>query len=88
MQLPAIAEVAVVAAPDERLGEQAAAVFLLREGQAVPTLEEVRAHLADAGLAKPKWPESLYPVGELPRTASGKVQKFKLRQQLRDGELA
>ena len=41
--------------------------------------------LADAGLAKQKWPESVYAVAEFPRTASGKVQKFKLRQQLRDG---
>ena len=88
MGMEAIAEVAVVAAPDNRLGEHAAAVFLVREGQAPPTLEDVRAHLAEAGLAKQKWPESLYPVSELPRTASGKVQKFKLRQQLREGELA
>ena len=52
------------------------------------SLEEVRGHLASAGLAKQKWPESLYVLPDFPRTASGKVQKFKLRQQLRDGELA
>jgi acyl-CoA synthetase (AMP-forming)/AMP-acid ligase II len=47
----------------------------------------VRTHLANAGLARQKWPESLYEVREFPRTPSGKVQKFRLRQQLRDGQL-
>jgi acyl-CoA synthetase len=38
-------------------------------------------------LARQKWPESLHVVADFPRTASGKVQKFVLRRQLRDGEL-
>ncbi|MGH7897024.1 MAG: AMP-binding enzyme, partial [Candidatus Binatia bacterium] len=85
--LDAIAEVAVVAEPDERLGERAAAVVRRREGRSAPTLEEVREHLATAGLARQKWPESIRPVTDFPRTASGKIQKFRLRQQLRDGRL-
>jgi acyl-CoA synthetase (AMP-forming)/AMP-acid ligase II len=85
--LDAVAEVSVVAAPDERLGERAAAVLLLRPGRAAPTLVDVREHLAAAGLAKQKWPESLHVVDQMPRTPSGKVQKFRLRQQLRDGTL-
>jgi acyl-CoA synthetase (AMP-forming)/AMP-acid ligase II len=85
--LDAIAEVNVVAAPDERLGERAAAVVRLREGGSLPSLAEVRAHLDAAGLARQKWPESIHAVAELPRTASGKVQKFRLRQQLREGRL-
>jgi acyl-CoA synthetase len=85
--LAPVAEVAVVGAPDERLGERAAAVLRLHEGATAPTLEEVRAHLAAVGLAKQKWPESLHEVTDLPRTPSGKVQKFMLRQALRDGEL-
>jgi acyl-CoA synthetase len=87
MGLDAVAEVAVVATPDERLGERAAAVLRLCEGQPAPTLDDVRAHLQAAGLARQKWPESLHPVAELPRTPSGKIQKFRLRQQLRDGGL-
>jgi acyl-CoA synthetase len=83
--LPSVAEVAVVAEPDERLGERAAAIVRLREGASAPTLDEVRAHLAAAGLAKQKWPESVRAVLDLPRTPSGKVQKFRLRQQLREG---
>jgi acyl-CoA synthetase len=85
--LDAVAEVSVVAAPDERLGERAAAVLLLREGCAAPTMAELRAHLEQVGLARQKWPESLHVVAELPRTPSGKVQKFRLREQLRDGSL-
>ena len=85
--LPAVAEVSVVAAPDERLGEHAAAVMRLHEGADPPPLEEVRAHLESIGIARQKWPESLHRVDEFPRTASGKVQKFRLRRQLRDGVL-
>ena len=87
LHLDPIAEVAVVAEPDERLGERAAAIVRLREGGELPTLDAVRAHLAEAGLAKQKWPESIRLVADLPRTPSGKVQKFRLRQQLRDGTL-
>ena len=38
-------------------------------------------------LTKQKWPESVRAVTDFPRTPSGKVQKFRLRQQLRDGQL-
>ncbi|HWI43212.1 MAG TPA: AMP-binding protein [Nocardioides sp.] len=82
-----VAEVAVVAAPDERLGEHAAAFLRMLPGVAEPTLADLRAHMATAGIAKQKWPESLAVLDELPRTASGKVQKFRLRQQLREERL-
>jgi len=87
MGMEAVAEVSVVAAPDERLGERAAAVLRIRPGASAPTLEQVREHLADVGLARQKWPESLHQIEEFPRTPSGKVQKFRLRQELRDGKL-
>ncbi|MGA8724467.1 MAG: AMP-binding protein [Acidimicrobiales bacterium] len=85
--LDSIAEVGVVAAPDERLGEHAAAVVRLRPGEAAPTLEEIRTHLGSAGLARQKWPESLHVVEDFPRTPSGKIQKFRLRADLREGTL-
>jgi acyl-CoA synthetase len=85
--LDAVAEVSVVAAPDERLGERAAAVVQTHPGRPTPTLEEVRAHLEAQGLARQKWPESIHRVADFPRTPSGKVQKFRLRQQLGDGDL-
>ena len=87
MGLDSVAEVSVVAAPDARLGEHAAAVFRVRPGSSAPSLTDVRQHLEAAGLARQKWPESLHEVAEFPRTPSGKVQKFLLRQELRDGRL-
>ncbi len=83
--LRGVAEVAVVAAPDPRYGEHAAAVIRLMPG--VPTfgLESVRSHLEAGGLARQKWPEELRFVDEFPRTASGKIQKHALRTSLRAG---
>jgi acyl-CoA synthetase (AMP-forming)/AMP-acid ligase II len=82
-----IAEACVVAEPDARLGEHAAAVVRVRDGRSAPTLEEMREYLDRAGLTQQKWPEAVYAVDELPRTPSGKVQKFVLRRQLREGVL-
>ena len=84
--MPGVAEVAVVAAPDERLGEHGCAFFRMQPGNDPPDLESVRSHLGAAGLARQKWPEELRVVDELPRTASGKVQKFVLRERLRAGQ--
>jgi acyl-CoA synthetase len=83
--LESIAEVCVVAEPDARLGERAASLVRIRPGMTMPSLEEVRAHLEAAGLARQKWPESIHQVTDFPRSASGKVQKFRLRQQLSEG---
>ena len=78
----------VVADPDARLGEHAAAVVRVRDGGAgADPADDMRDHLARAGLTRQKWPEAIYAVDELPRTPSGKVQKFVLRQQLREGRL-
>jgi acyl-CoA synthetase len=82
--LPAVAEAVVVAAPDLRLGEHAAAVLRIKAGHSMPTMDEVRAHFACAGVAKQKWPEELRQVDDYPRTASGKVQKYVVRQGLRE----
>jgi len=83
MRIPGVAEAAVVAAPDKRLGERVCAFVRLTEGSAPIDLAEVRAQLQSAGLARQKWPEELKLVPELPRTPSGKVKKFVLRDQFR-----
>lgn len=83
--LAGVAEVVVVAAPDDRLGEHGCAVLRLQPGARSPALDDVRRHLESAGLARQKWPEELRVVEELPRTPSGKVQKFVLRDRLRAG---
>ena len=75
---PAVAEVAVIGLPDERLGERACAV--VRSDGAPPTLPDLTRHLDDAGMAKQFWPERLEVVDDFPRTPSGKIQKFKLRE--------
>jgi acyl-CoA synthetase (AMP-forming)/AMP-acid ligase II len=77
-----VAEAAVVAAADARLGEHAVALVRLRQGAAMPTMAEMRARFANVGLAKQKWPEELHEVADFPRTASGKVQKFLLREDI------
>ncbi|HEY3878001.1 MAG TPA: AMP-binding protein [Trebonia sp.] len=82
LAIDGVAEVAVVAAPDARLGEHAAALVRVLPGSAAPSLEQVRDHLEKAGLARQKWPEELHTVEDFPRTASGKVQKFRLRRDL------
>jgi non-ribosomal peptide synthetase component E (peptide arylation enzyme) len=76
---PACAEVALVAMPDERLGERACAFLVVREGSVAPTLGELQLFLESAGLAKYKWPERLEVVTALPRTAIGKIAKNVLR---------
>ncbi len=83
-----VAEVSVVAVPDDRFGERAAAVMRIRPGSDAPTIDDIRAHLQGAGLAKQKWPEQIYVVDDLPRTPSGKVKKFVLRDRLRAGDLS
>jgi len=85
MRIPGVAEAAVVAAPDERLGEHVCAFVRLTEGSTPVELADVRAQLQGAGMARQKWPEELRLVPELPRTPSGKVKKFVLRDQLRSG---
>jgi acyl-CoA synthetase len=80
LAMPAVAEAVVVATPDARLGERAAAVLRIRDGHDMPTLDEVRGHFKAAGVAIQKWPEELHRVDDFPRTASGKVQKFRVRQ--------
>jgi acyl-CoA synthetase (AMP-forming)/AMP-acid ligase II len=82
LTLPAVAEVAVVAAPDARLGEHACAFVRCAPGAAVE-LDAITEHLAHAGLARQKWPEELRVVDDFPRTASGKVRKVDLRRALR-----
>ena len=84
-KMDGVAEVAVVAAPDERMGEHGCAFFRMQAGTAAPVIDDLRAHLESAGLARQKWPEEIRVVDELPRTASGKVQKFVLRDRLRAG---
>ncbi len=77
---PRVREVAVIGYPDDRLGERACAV-IIPEGEGPLELSELTDWLAKAGMAKQFWPERLELVDALPKTPSGKVQKFHLREQ-------
>ena len=79
---PAIAEAACVALPDPVMGERVCAYVIVRPGHEGLTLTDVVAHLRAAGLAPFKLPERLEVRTELPRTASGKIQKAPLRAKL------
>ncbi|MDE3130611.1 MAG: AMP-binding protein, partial [Acidobacteriota bacterium] len=78
---PAVREVAIVAMPDERLGERACAFIVLAD-DAELDFEELQRHLDAARVSKPYWPERLEIVDQLPYTPSGKIQKFVLRDRL------
>ncbi|WP_331748206.1 AMP-binding protein [Streptomyces chartreusis] len=77
---PSIRAAAVVAMPDERLGERACA-YLISEGEAL-TMREVQDHLASLSVAKFKWPERLEWVPELPKTPVGKLDKRRLQREI------
>ena len=77
----AIREVAIVAMPDDRLGERACA-FVVLEPNAEFDFAEMQRHLDAGRLSKPYWPERLEIVDELPLTPSGKIQKFVLRDRI------
>lgn len=78
-QHPAVADVALVGMPDERLGERGCAFVTLRAGASLD-LAAVQAWLAQHKVARQYWPERLELLDAMPRTASGKIQKFELRE--------
>ena len=76
---PAIQDVAIVGIPDDVMGERACAVVVTDVDSL--QLADLIGQLAASDIAKQKYPEAMYIVSELPRTVSGKVQKFQLREQ-------
>ena len=80
-RLPQVEDAAVVAMPDPRLGERACAFVTLRTGQALD-LAALQAAFEAEGFARQYVPERLEVIEAMPRTASGKIQKFELRARL------
>jgi 3-phosphoshikimate 1-carboxyvinyltransferase len=78
---PAVREVAIVAMPDERLGERACAFVVLKDGGELD-FDKMQQYLDAQRVSKPYWPERLEIVEQLPYTPSGKIQKFVLRDQI------
>ena len=70
----------IVAMPDPRLQEKACAFICMKPGTKPLTVATLQKFLTEKGIAKPYWPEHLEILEDFPRTASGKIQKFKLRE--------
>ena len=79
---PAVAMAAIVAYPDERLGERACAVVVPKPGQSID-LPGVVEYLKAQKVAVQYIPERLVVMDAMPATPSGKIQKFKLRELMR-----
>jgi acyl-CoA synthetase (AMP-forming)/AMP-acid ligase II len=75
---PAVSEVAVIGVPDEKWGETVKAIVVVKTGATVDA--ESIISFCKEGLARYKAPTSVDFVDAIPRTATGKVQKFKLRE--------
>ncbi|MGY8819133.1 MAG: AMP-binding protein [Pseudomonadales bacterium] len=78
---PAISAVALVGCPDDRLGERLCAYVTLHDGHQSLSLQEAVSFLTEHRLTRNYLPEYLEVLPELPRTPSGKIQKFKLLEQ-------
>jgi cyclohexanecarboxylate-CoA ligase len=81
---PAIDDVAIVAMPDPVMVERACAYLVIAEGAQAPDLSELTEYLKGRGLAIQKVPERLEMIERLPKNLAGKVQKFKLREPIRE----
>ncbi len=82
LQHPKTHDACVVAMPDERLGERSCAYVVLKAPHHSLSLEEVVAFFSRKRVAKYKYPEHIVVIEKLPRTASGKIQKFLLRKDI------
>lgn len=76
---PAVATAAIVGMPDERLGERGC-LFVTLKPDSVLSFSDMAAYLDKNRVAKQYQPERLEIISDMPRTASGKIQKFILRE--------
>lgn len=87
-RIPSVAQVCVVPVPDEMLGERAAALVVTPDkGFGLP---DVTKFLESEGFPKPKWPEFVFVVGDLPQNRVGKLSRpdaAKLAQRLLRAEV-
>jgi cyclohexanecarboxylate-CoA ligase len=81
---PLVEEVAIVAMPDERLGERACAFVVRDGGEGELDLASVREFLDGREVSRHYWPERVEQIEAMPRTPSGKIQKFVLRERARE----
>jgi len=86
LEHPDVEEVAVIGKPDSKWG-QIVTAFIVRKPGTKLTIEEMKEFLIKGEkLARYKHPREYYFVAELPKTASGKIQKFILEKQVKETE--
>lgn len=78
---PDVLNAAVIGVADDRLGERVCAVLVIKSGRPELTVDTLGEYLLEQGLSKHYLPEKVVHLHELPMTPSGKIQKFKLREQ-------
>lgn len=74
----AVSQVAIVAMPDDRMGERACAFVTLKDGESF-SFEDMSAFLSEQKITKVYFPERLEILDAMPMTVTGKIQKFELR---------
>lgn len=80
---PAVKTAFIVGVPDPRLGERAVAYVTLWPGASL-SMQELKDHCESHRMNKQYWPEHLVVVDDFPRTPTGKVQKFRLREMAKE----
>ena len=80
---PDVYECATVGMPDDRMGERICTFIVPEEGRPVPTVPQMQGFLAAQGVAKRLWPERIEAIEALPKTPMGKIQRYKLEEEIR-----
>lgn len=79
---PGVWDHAVIGMPDERMGERIC-VFVVPEAGMAVTLEDMTCYMKEKHVQKRYWPERVEMIDKIPRTASGKVKKYLLLEELK-----
>ncbi|WP_397473602.1 class I adenylate-forming enzyme family protein [Pusillimonas sp.] len=85
-QHPDVARVAALPVPDDRLGEKVCLAVMFKPGRQC-SAEDILAHLDQAGLSRYDMPEYFVALPEIPLTASGKIYKRPLSEDIKSGKL-
>lgn len=83
MGCPGVADHATIGMPDDRLGERICTFVVAKDGEQTPTKESLIEWLSSKHVQKRLWPERVEIIEAIPRTASGKVKRFVLLDEIK-----